>query len=607
MKSFICATAALSLGFLLAQAPKQQPPYTPSSEELRQIRARRDQLSARLKSLPSGVADDLFADVAIYEKAADWILRHPEEFYTKAYVANTLAVLETGMQRTDQLSKGQSAWAKAKGRLSRAYRSRVDGSLQPYGMVIPDTYDPARPSRLDLVLHGRSATMNEVSFLFAHDSPKPLAPQENVLTLEVYGRTNNAYRWAGETDVFEALDSVRKRYNIDENRIVLRGFSMGGAGAWHIGLHYPDKWVAAEAGAGFNETRTYARLNDLPEYQEPLLHIYDAYEYALNAFNIPFVGYGGEVDPQLRASQNIQEQLAREGVRTSDLRALFLVGPGTAHKWHPDSKKQSDTFLDAAVAKGRVAPDHIRFVTYTPRYNQCYWVRIDTLERMYERAEVDARRTPDGATVTTKNVARISFTDAKRFTVDGQNVGGPGTYEKADGRWRRAGDLKGLHKRHKLQGPIDDAFAESFLVVNPTDRFRREWAKWMRGDLRTKSEDAVTENDLAANHLVIFGGPSSSKLIARANSKLPVRWEGSDIVLNGTRYNGAEHTLAMIYPNPLNPDRYIVLNTGHTFGEREFRGTNALLFPRLGDWAIIRKNDGTVVKAGLFDERWRLR
>ena len=88
--------------------------------------------------------------------------------------------------------------------------------------------------------------MNEVSFLFSHDSAKPLPPDQQQIVLEVFGRINNAYRWAGETDVFEALDSVRKRYNIDPDRIVLRGFSMGGAGAWHIGLQYPDEWAARQ-------------------------------------------------------------------------------------------------------------------------------------------------------------------------------------------------------------------------------------------------------------------------------------------------------------------------------------------------------------------------
>jgi dienelactone hydrolase len=278
---------------------------------------------ARRGAATCKASDDLRADVEIYVKAAEWILRHPEEFYTRAYYDNTLAVLDRGLARARDLAMGQSPWATQKGRMSRAYRSRVDGSVQPYGVVIPDSYDPSKPTRLDLVLHGRAATMNEVSFLFGHDSPKPVPAEQQFIQLEVYGRTNNAYRWAGETDVFEALASVQKRYNIDPNRISLRGFSMGGAGAWHIGLHYPDRWMAMEAGAGFAETKTYAKLGEIPEYQERALHIYDALDYAENAANLPVVGYGGEDDPQLRASQLMKEAVANMPA----LNALFLVGP----------------------------------------------------------------------------------------------------------------------------------------------------------------------------------------------------------------------------------------------------------------------------------------
>ena len=42
----------------------------------------------------------------------------------------------------------------------------------------------------------------------------------------------------------------------------------------------------------------------------------------------------------------------------------------------------------------------------------------------------------------------------------------------------------------------------------------------------------------------------------------------------------------------------LCLNRGLTMGEKEFKGTNALLFPRLGDYAVIRKSDGAVVLAG---------
>ena len=95
-------------------------------------------------------------------------------------------------------------------------------------------------------------------------------------------------------------------------------------------------------------------------------------DYSLNAVNLPVVGYGGEIDPQLRGSTNIREQLTREGFHFqheglnwfgTDLQSIFLVGPQTAHKFHPDSKQTSDEFINKAVAKGREEhPGHIRQV-----------------------------------------------------------------------------------------------------------------------------------------------------------------------------------------------------------------------------------------------------
>lgn len=586
--AFLAVTAAL------AQSVRDAP-YTATPADLDAIRGKAAELRSKLGMLR--VADDLKADVEIYAKAGEWIVRFPEEFYTKAYRDHALAVLERGMFRADQLVKGESPWAKQTGRLARAYRSRVDGSVQPYGLVIPPSYDGTKPVRLDVVLHGRAGTMNEASFLAAHDANKAIPPEQDFIQLEVYGRTNNAYRWAGETDVFEALASVQKRYNIDPQRIVLRGFSMGGAGAWHIGLHHPDQWAAMEAGAGFAETKTYAKLANPPAYVDAPLHIYDAVDYAANARNLPVVGYGGEIDPQLRASQLVQKAL--DGM--PNLRALFLVGPQTEHKWHPESLKQSDAFIRKAVEDGRREPEQIHFVTYTTRYNRCWWLTIDALGRHYERAEVDGTRDK----LVTRNVAALTLDRPSKPVLDGQAMRvSARSFVNVNGKWK-AGEMRDLRKRHGLQGPIDDAFMDAFIAVgNVPEQIKTDWAKWMRGDLPLR--ESPTKEDIATKHLILFGDPQTNPTIKQINSKLPIRWEGSEIIAGSRRFPAAEHRLVLIYPNPLNRSRYVVLNSTYTFGEKEFKGTNALLYPHLGDWAIIRTADGSIAAAGLFEDDWTL-
>lgn len=564
------------LAFLLQAPPAPPPSDVPSTAELSELRAKAEPLKSATNP-----------DVAVYYKAIEWVLRYPEEFFTRAYITNAHNVIKHGLER-------MKSGVPARGRFSRGYVSRIDGSVQPYAMLVPDSYDPKKPARLDVVLHGRGATLTEVSFLASHDSEKPVPAGQDGLVMEVFGRSNNAYRWAGETDIFEALAAVRKHYNIDPDRIVLRGFSMGGAGAWSVGLHYASQWAAIEAGAGFTETIKYAKLKDVSALQRSLLHIYDAVDYSLNAWNVPTVGYGGELDPQLAASTNIKQALAG----MTGLRALFLIGPQTAHKFHPESKQESDAFINRNLP--RKAPERIRFVTYTPRYGDVWGIHIDALEKIYAKAEIDA----SGTDIKTSNIARLTLDKARSLTIDGQTLTGA-KFEKNGGRWEARLSNR-LWKRHGLQGPIDDAFMESFLCVGETGQFGKDFAKWMRGDVRKKPVGAVSSADIAANNLVLFGDPASNALIARIAAKLPITWQMGEIVAGSKRFKAADHTLALIYPNPLNPNKYVVLNSGHTFGENDFKGTNALLYPRWGDYAVIENKTGAVKLSGLFDEQWRL-
>jgi len=629
--------AAVALVFALVLANGQEP-FRPSERDRRQIETKLTALTASVNALRAAKTDDdLLVDVEVCQRAVENILRFPEEFFDQQHVANAFTTLDRGLERAQQIKSGNPVWTKQKGRVSRAYRSRVDGTPQPYRVIVPDSYDGTRPTRLYVYLHGRGSTDFEVNWMAASERPNVPAPEVSHIQLQAFGRSNNAFHWAGETDVFEAIASVKKRYNIDADRIVLRGFSMGGAGAWHIGLHHPGDFVALEAGAG----NTKSRRRPGSPVEESTRRIYeDMWDHAMNIFNLPTVAYGGETDPQLLASIQVREQLEREGFgferqgdgwKARDLPAMFLIGPKTGHTVHPDSRKMMDAFLADAAARGRVAPDRIRFVTYTTRYNRSYWVTLAGLQQHYQRAEVDARRDDARAnyTIKTKNVSRLMLTgamEARKVSIDGESFPvkpGPRLlFENKGGRWNQGEpSSEPPRKRHGLQGPIDDAFMESFLCVRPTgqalnavadeharkelERFGNLFAKFFRGEVRVKDDAAVTPADIANNNLVLFGDPGSNKLIARIAAKLPIRWTKESIVVGERSFNAADHVPALIYPNPLNARRYVVINTGHTGEDRDYRGD--YLLPRFGDYAILKiGKSAEVVESGLFDEAWKL-
>ena len=105
---------------------------------------------------------------------------------------------------------------------------------------------------------------------------------------------------------------------------------------------------------------------------------------------------------------------------------------------------------------------------------------------------------------------------------------------------------------------------------------------------------------------MLFGDPGSNSVIAKVLPKLPLRWTKQEIAIGAQRFTAADHVPVLIYPNPLNPSRYVVINSGHTFGEEDFKGTNAWLYPRIGDYGVLKTN-GEIVSSGFFDEQWRLK
>ena len=415
-------------------------PYVPTEKELGKIRGKLAGLRKRLDQLWKKAAliripEDRFLDAEIYAKAGEWLLRYPGEFYDKSYVQKALKVLDTGLKRAAALEAGKAPWLQATGRLARAYRSKIDGSIQPYGLVIPKNYDGKTPLRLDLVLHGRNGRLSEVSFLAKHDSPQP--PTRKHFELHVFGRTNNAYRWAGEVDVYEALASVERQYRIDPSQVVLRGFSMGGAACWQFAVHYADRWFVANPGAGFSETPEFLRFFQQETltptwYEKKLWHWYDCTDYAINLFHCPTVAYSGELDIQKQAADIMASALQKEG-----LELLHLIGPQTKHRIHPDSKKEIERRLDSLAEQGRrVNPRSVHFATYTLKYNRMHWVVIDALNKHWERAQVDAQSGDSSVKVSTKNVkalslsfrpgySRFALREPVKIRIDGQAIMGP--------------------------------------------------------------------------------------------------------------------------------------------------------------------------------------
>ncbi|QDV82960.1 prolyl oligopeptidase family serine peptidase [Stieleria magnilauensis] len=605
---------------------------------------------------------ELTPEILVFPRAVELALEF-KQFYQPNDFNNAVSLLEEAKRRID-VAGVTPQWSRVVGigdgesqqLIIGGYQSKIDRSYQPYAVVVPAgyTHGDSRPRRLDIWFHGRGETLSEVSFLAKGRTSAGQYTPADTFVLHPYGRYSNAFKFAGEVDVLEALEHVRDHLPVDRSRTSVRGFSMGGAACWQFATHYADRFFAANPGAGFSETPEFLKsfqgedLSSTPDYQRTLWRLYDCPHWSRNLVHCPTVAYSGEIDRQKQAADVMEASLARHGI---DL--VHVIGPQTAHKIHEDSKVEIEARMNALAASVQpTVPRTIDFTTQTLRYNRMHWVTVDGLKKHWDTAHVQAKfidaESQTRIAVETSNVThlRLDFAPGQWpgrlperpiVVIDGSECQTPAVrsdrswsaeFVRRDGRWLSGKiDEAGVRKRPGLQGPIDDAFMDSFLFVLPSkpcddpalqawvaaeaEHAQLHWRKHFRGDVQRVLDRQLTKEQIATHHLVLFGDPESNSVIARLADALPVKWNNDTIELGSKTWPRKAHAVAMIYPNPLSPDRYVVLNSGFTFREYDYLN-NARQTPKLPDWAILEIDDGATMRdpgnveaAGFFDERWK--
>jgi len=618
------------------------------------VRARLEKRLAETKERLKTISDPaLVPDVEIFTKAVELALLH-REFYVERDFAKADWALDQANQRLDSLTKGEAPWTKATGLVVRGYRSIIDNSAQPYGLVIPPNHDFSKEAPLYIWLHGRGDKNTDLHFLQERATRPGQFTVPNAIVVHPFGRHCLGWKHAGEIDVLNVARRVEADYNGDPGRTVLIGFSMGGAGAWHIGAHYADRWVAVSPGAGFVDTRRYQNItpeNYPAEYVQKLWGLYDVPDYVRNLFNTNVIAYSGELDAQRKAAVLMEEAFQGEGRQLT-----HLIGPGVAHAYEPETLKELLKRLEAIAAKGQEEfPAEVHLQTHTLQYNRQHWVAALELGEHWREARIDAQRASDGAKVQTTNVTMLELMlpgDTRQVIADGQAVAVPndervftvpGTSQKRafftrrEGKWvlspAKESQTPSLRKHPHLQGPIDDAFSNyGLLVVEPTGKsrsaaaqawfdfemahFRDRWRALMRGELPVKKDSEVTDVDLErATSVILWGDPDSNRLMSRLLELAPVKFAQGKWKLGSVEYDAGKFVPALVYPRKKASGayNYVVINSGLTFREGHDK-TNSQQNPKLPDWAIIDITQppdalapGRIHDADFFDEQWQLK
>jgi hypothetical protein len=334
-----------------------------------------------------------------------------------------------------------------------------------------------------------------------------------------------------------------------------------------------------------------------------------------------------------------------------------LIGPGVEHKYEPETLKALLKRIDVIVEKGRdKTPNEVHLQSRTLRYPKQNWVQAAGLEEHWKDARIDAIQAEGVIKVQTKNIKVMQFVTPDewslfKYFVDGQPLGTgwnlPGAHygsvpkksgftantltKEPGGGWRWGGANE-TRKIPMRQGPIDDAFMSSFIVVTPTGQsrnpafqkwcdaelqhFRERWRSLMRGELPEVKDTQFNGAKLAHNNLILWGDAQSNIVIAGFQGMLPVKFNGKRWSLGETTYEGDRFAPVCISPaddTHFPMSSYIVLNSGLTFREAHDR-TNSQQNSKLPDWAIIDISQppdanapGRIHDADFFDENWQLK
>ncbi|PKN57897.1 MAG: hypothetical protein CVU56_08700 [Deltaproteobacteria bacterium HGW-Deltaproteobacteria-14] len=601
-----------------------------------------------IAALPEGVPDPVRDSLTFLAQRARARLEASSPH--GALIGDDLDLLE---RLLPDAQAGRDPYATLTGVVTRAYRSRLDGELQRYVVLVPESYakrgDAATP--LVVAAHGLFYDPEDMVRIV---TGKPMGPgatlarglpeqfsfgDPDALIVADDGYGDAGQRPPGELDVLRVIEEVRRSYDVDPRRISLTGFSLGGSVAFWIPLHHPDLFSAAAPLCGYPNLEEYhsvQRIRKRQPWEEALLASEGIVQYAENGRYLPLrVVHGGKDNPR-------RSEVVVERYRALRFDVDFTVLEGEGHYiW-------DETYADGGLVKWLArqrrpeTPTRPRLRTARYRWSKSDWLRLDRFARGGRFGELEGRLTRGELAVTTENVAAFSILvselgDAAGTTrtlkVDGQKLGeraltGDLSFTRGEDRQWRLTDFPDAppgHKRAGVEGPIRDIWYDPQVIVYGTeDPLQTEanritaldmarYSPWIAAAAPVLRDVEATAEDLRGRHVVLIGNPASNRWTRRVAGELPVRFEEHALVFAGRRFEGDDVGISTAWPSPFDPDRTLVLHAGvgraGTLSARylpELAPDYLIYDSRLRTtWGDYLLGDRAVLAGGFYDGGWR--
>jgi pimeloyl-ACP methyl ester carboxylesterase len=512
--------------------------------------------------------------------------------------------------------------------------SKVDETNQPYSVFIPENFDETKKYPLVIFLHGAWSNHHlGLRRVFGQgniqgtDFAKPgVIPIESDLEATRYwpkfkdvnyivaaplARGTAGYQGVPEDDVYEMLDDLKSRFQIDEDRIYLTGLSMGGGGTVWLGLTRPDTWAAI------------APVCPAPPEGST--------EIANNAFNIPVHLFIGDKDFLYNTASDWKAKWEK-GIQHFE----YIEYPGVHHNSWEWAYKDGFIFEWFSQFTRDLYPQQVKFSSKWFKYNKAYWVKFDNLTPG-TLASIDAKYSDinnievstSGLEAFTLNLAgHPQYNPAKKVTlkVDGKSFTAKNvdavSFMKINGIWENRKFTPGLmSKQPGAEGPLYAAVSSNHVYIygtggNPSQEelaARRaaaaSAADWtgMGGRImvfpRVISDQEVRQSDYENSNLILFGTRETNSIIEKFADKLPVH------------LNADAKDFGLVYIFPLN-NHYVVVNSGLPWwtpakqapgqGGISFMTSKPETLRKFQDFILFRETSDNIITQGRFDNNWDL-
>ncbi|MCK5801565.1 MAG: prolyl oligopeptidase family serine peptidase [Lentisphaeria bacterium] len=556
---------------------------------------------ARVERMRSCARPGLAARQAAWIAAnAEYVLVKTKPFVAKKILKPSECKLLESTYRRVRWARTQSRHGAAEiqelaGARIRAYWSPVDGTLQPYSLTIPKTYDPALPWPLIVSLHGHG--------WFRPFQGHPAPGYSGAFCVSPHGRGATDYRDLGENDVLNVIAEVRRDFHIDPDRVYVKGSSMGGTGAWNLGVHYADRFAGIMPICGNADSQAWtsrwqwnaAFEGRFEELRDWIQEAHTARAFVGNLSNLPSYilhGAGDTVVPPEHSRHMVAE------LRRLQCPVQYREFPGKGHGGFPGSATSEGLSWICGYARTPF-PKSVRWTTNLLKHGRAYWIRIDAKWRPDALATVNANAVDRNHVIlTTENVQTVSILRSPQiFTldlplfvqIDGERVIFPprdlntaptwSTLERSALGWndiRQTPSLPTVRKRPGLEGPINEAFLAPFVLVVGTcgslDKrvfwmrearaFAKEW-KRRNGAPCSFIRDTDCSETIAQNHnLILLGDGRENSVSARLEGQKSFADAVAPLAAR-IQWAGPDAGFLVVHPNPEHPDRLVVLHAAN--------------------------------------------